>query len=222
MRPIANFTLHAILAACLAAVAASSAAAAPERRSGKEAIYYTITLTNVAPQQQDKGQHLEVQSWHWGMPNDAPGVGGVSVGAGDINDSRSGHSMLGASDKITVGANRTESNPTSGRVTGLATDPAEPTAAQATGKRQHRPFAARGIYDQGAPPPSGSLTVLANAGSCNLGARYPSLTLAGEGKAYLLEDVRVAGCAASGPSEEITFVYGKVRVRGWNPEKKEE
>lgn len=43
MRPAANFTLHAILAACLAALAASSAAAKPQIDNGGHA-YLTISL----------------------------------------------------------------------------------------------------------------------------------------------------------------------------------
>ena len=90
--------------------------------------------------------------------------------------------MLGASERVTVGGGQTESGRFAGRgvdiaavdgqpvntansgpVTGLAADPSDPASGQATGKRQHKPFVARGIYDQAAPPPSGSLTVLATA-----------------------------------------------------------
>ncbi|WP_294120870.1 hypothetical protein [Sphingomonas sp.] len=112
MRPVANFTLHAILAACLAALAASSAAA--------------------------------------GRP---------------VIDNE-GHAFL------------------TGNLLGGS--------------------AARGI-------------------PCRAGARYPSLSFTGKGKTWLLQDVEVTNCGtAAGPTEEITFVYGKVKVRGWDPKKKEE
>ena len=107
----------------------------------------------------------------------------------------------------------------------MAVDPADPASGQATGKRQHKPMVARGYYDQSVPPASGSLTVLASGVPCRIGARYPSLALSGHGKQYLLQDIRVVGCgdpSAAGPTEEVTFVYGKVTVRGWDPEKKED
>ena len=95
------------------------------------------------------------------------------------------------------------------RVTG----PRDAASGQATGKRQHKPFVARGYYDQASPPPSGSLTVLASGSPCRVGARYPSIALSGGGKNYVLQDVQVVDCgssSAAGPEERITFVYGTV------------
>jgi hypothetical protein len=227
MRPTANFTIHAILAACLVAFAASSAAA---DGSPVAATRFSLTLSGADINSGgNQGQHLEVHSYHWGaIPSgykpdrvfvkswstsghaDAPPPSGSgrnemkmddSAGGSDPKESRTGHSMLGASEKVTVGGARTESR-------------AEGKYLTLRPRRLDTPLTA-----------NGSLTVQASGGPCNVGARYPSITLTGGGKSYLLQDVQIADCgggSAAGPTEEITFVYGKVRVRAWDPKKKEE
>ena len=65
MRPIANFTLHAILAAALAALAASSAAAAPT--GGQQEAYYTITLQESrSGKSEGLDRQIQIESWQWG------------------------------------------------------------------------------------------------------------------------------------------------------------
>ena len=232
MRLSPNFTLHAILAACLAALAASSAAAAPPT-GGKEEVYFTITLTDAMPMGSNDGrlQSFEIKEWSFDKvskvdsftikqgvkpvgtadmtmkrgtgPSAAPAPGGVAVASGDVNDSAA--TGVGASQTITVGSGQAES-------------------AQATGKRQHMPLRMRQYYDQ-APPPSGSFRVKVRYpwSDCRVGAHYPSLTLNGGGKSYLLQDVQVADCGDSAaPTGQITFVYGKATVRGWDSEKMEQ
>jgi type VI protein secretion system component Hcp len=73
---------------------------------------------------------------------------------------------------------------------------------------------------RGAPPPSGSLTLVVPAGACTAGARYPSMDLAAEDGAYRLEDVVVTGCSpadekAGGdrPTETLTLNYAKISVK---------
>jgi hypothetical protein len=67
------------------------------------------------------------------------------------------------------------------------------------------------------------LIIVTNAtGGCRAGALYAAATMDGGGKSYSFTDVRITGCEAAGPEERITFVYGKVVVRGWDPKKKEE
>jgi len=48
-------------------------------------------------------------------------------------------------------------------------------------------------------------------GQCTTGKRYPAATVAGVGRRYELRDVVITGCARSGPTETITFVYGTLR-----------
>jgi hypothetical protein len=241
MRPTASFTLHAILAACLAALAASSAAAGSAGDGDSQGFFQMRLGTSAAD---NRGQHLEVQSYHWGprqttsadgsrtragnqvILDDTPGGaaakerqagmkeltaepgkseagGGLDSGMKQLEakekmgDSRTGHSMLGASEKITVDSARTESN--------------------AEGK--YRTLRPRPLD---APlPANGSLVVQASGGTCRVGARYPSITLSGRGKSYLLQDVEVVDCGVGATGAQFTLVYRKVTVKGWNPEKKE-
>jgi len=80
MRPIASFTLHAVLATALVAFAATSAAAGPT--GGKEEVYYTITLTNARAHQESKGQQLEVHSFQWGSASSVAKVDSFAVKQG--------------------------------------------------------------------------------------------------------------------------------------------
>ena len=64
MSPAGNFTLHAILAACLAALAASSAAAGKPVIDNEGHAYLTIHL--MGGNGAGNGQQLEIVSYQWG------------------------------------------------------------------------------------------------------------------------------------------------------------
>lgn len=186
-----------------------------------------------------KGQHIELLSYSWGesratgssgagrtdintlsiaKPTDSASPAGVTVAAGDLNGDgaatprkptigratvspKSLPGTAGANETLTVGSNQTES--------GLP-----------TGKRQHKPFTLTQPLDRG------SITVrMRPAGGCTVGKRYSGAQFSASGKTYVLSDVQVADCGGSTadqPTEEVTFVYGKVKVRAWDPKKKEE
>ena len=178
---------HAL--AGLSAILLASAAAAG---AGEERIYHKITIQDgrlsIAPAPTAAGrndgrlQQIELQSFQWAVPN---------------AQASGGHSMLGASDKVTVGGSQTES-------------------AQATGKRQHKPLRARMYYDvpQGTGP--GILSVKASLPGCTVGRRYGGMQFAGGGKTYRLRDVRVESCGggtSAAPTERITFVYGTLDIK---------
>jgi hypothetical protein len=223
MRPIANFTVHALLAAAIAALATASAASGPT--GGTEEVYFKITLQE-ARAQDGKGQHLEVHSFQWGVATSPLKLERNYVKSwstsGDAATPRGTNQMT--MDDTAGKEEAAAGSQASGRVTGIASDPSEPASGQATGKRQHKPLLMRGYYDQAPPPARGNLTVLASGAPCRIGARYPSLSLSGGGKDYLLQDVRVAACGdtAAGPEEQITFVYGRVTVRGWDPKSRQQ
>ena len=240
MRPATNFTLHAILAACLVAFAAASAAA------GKMDAWIMIGGINGEEgdraQQGSQGQQLEVQSYHWGprqttsadgsrtragnqvILDDTPGGaaakerqagmkdmaaersgseagGGLDAGMKQLEakdrmgDSRSGHSMLGASDRVTH-------NPPPPRDGGLGSE---------SERRNYAPvkFAT--------PRDRGSLTFAGAMPGCEVGKRYAGAQFAAGAMRYELTDVVITNCSANG----VSLNYGKVKVRGWNPEKKE-
>jgi hypothetical protein len=235
MRPIANFTFHAILAAAIAALATTSAAAGEPTEH-----FFTITIQEgrlgatqpggtqaYVGRNDGRVQQIQVSSWEWGAadaskvdsftvkqgvrPVASTGGGGVTVAAGDVDgDSRAAGKK-----------------PTSSQST-LAPGATKPTASgQATGKRQHMPLRTRAYYDS--PPPKGSLRVKVKFpwSACEVGRKYPSLELAGGDKRYLLEDVAVSNCGGAAAGEdvrelqEVTLTYQKIQVRGWDPQKKE-
>ena len=227
-----------ILFAITAATLTPPLAAAP-KPPPREAIYFTITLTN-ATETRASGralvgrsdgfvQHIQganLGGWAkadgldvtWDVPESrstvGPLVGGVRVASGDVNDSppggritgvatdppdpnARGHSMLGASEKVTVGGSQTE--------------------AQATGKRQHMPLRTRMYYDtpQGTGP--GTLVVKGSVPGCAVGKRYAGMQFASGNKRYELKDAVISNCAPG----VVELRYAKVTVRGWDPEKKE-
>ncbi len=111
---------------------------------------------------------------------------------------------IGANETITVGGARTETAFGQRRL---------PAGSKLT-VRVSTPLAKGSVWVRVASPWA----------ACRVGARYPSLQLADSAQSYTLEDVTVASCgdADDRPTEEVAFYYNKVRVRGWDPEKKEE
>jgi hypothetical protein len=52
---------------------------------------------------------------------------------------------------------------------------------------------------------------------CKAGAAFPDAVLQNDAGRYEFENVLISGCAP----DSVTLDYAKVRVRGWDPEKKE-
>lgn len=183
------------------------AATKPARHSGREEVYFTITLTEATSHASGK---LRARSVQWGstaragtnelaMEDTAGGadaskeVQRKDLTAQDkMGDFSRGSHPVGGNETITVGSSRTE--------------------GQATGKRVHKPFRARMYYDQAQP--EGSLTVQGSFPGCQVGKRYGGMQFAAGGTTYQLQDVTIADCPASAaPTETITFVYGKIETR---------
>jgi hypothetical protein len=179
---------HATL--IFAALALPMIAAGPQ----KERTYFTITLDDASGPRQ-----LEVESYSWGIGSRIGGANALTLedtAGAEPDKSRSGHSMLGASDKVTVGGTRTDN------VT--------------AGPRKWPNL----VLKQGttAPPPGpGILMIKGSVPDCAAGKRYAGMQFAASGKRYALDDVVIDACVPGG----ATFRYGKVKVRGWDPEKKE-
>ena len=83
-----------------------------------------------------------------------------------------------------------------------------------------------GASDRFASPRGSGPGILVVQGAfpgCTVGKRYGGMQFASGGMRYELKDVVISNCpTAAGPKEEITFVYGTVKVRGWDPKKTEE
>ena len=86
-----------------------------------------------------------------------------------------------------------------------------------------------------APAPSapGSVTVDGSFAACTVGAAYAGAVLQLAGVRYELTDVQITSCPAPTPTgaptlggerspDSLSLNYAKVKVRGWDPEKKEE
>jgi hypothetical protein len=83
----------------------------------------------------------------------------------------------------------------------------------------HRDDSAAGDVLAKGPPDRGSVRVKVKFPwlDCKMGASYPDAVLQNEAGRYEFENVLISGCAP----DSVTLDYAKVRVRGWDPEKKE-
>lgn len=100
-------------------------------------------------------------------------------------------------------------------VDGEIVNPGAPAASGLpTGKRQHKPFTLSMPVDKG----SVMLKLASAWPGCQVGKRYAELELGDGAKSYTLQDAVVSSCAA----ESVSLNYSRVKVRGWDPEKKEE
>ncbi len=210
---------RALLFTAVLSVPLAAAAKPQTQMSSKEVVYMTITLENQAGSGQ--GQQLEVQSWHWGA---LPRQGG--------------------SNQLRLEDSPGASGAPAGRVTGVATDPADPNARGhsmlgasdrvVVGGSQTEP--AQTKHD--VPPPRdsslgsesertfvvahvlerGTLTVKANLPGCTIGKRYAGAQFASGRMRYELKEVVISNCAPG----VVELRYAKVTVRGWDPEKKEQ
>jgi len=156
-----------------------------------------------------KGEQLQVQSWHWGpRQSTARTVSGevfykppaASSAADDMpkdlqRQDRMGDSASTGGHSMLGASDRTVTHdPPPPRDGGLGSE------SELTG-----------------PPQRGSLTVKASLPGCTVGARYGGAQFAGVSMRYELKDVVISNCAPG----SVTLDYGKVTVKGWNPEKKE-
>lgn len=196
MRPIANFTLHAILAAAIAALATASAAA------GGPAVL-TLGSEGVGGTPQGaKGDKpriavIELMAFEWGSGADSVNLGSWAKADGlAVNwDTPGSAARVSKVDSLSVKQNAA-GQPT---VSGLA-----------TGKRQHKPFTLATPLDKG----SVWIRVASPWADCRPGARYPSLSIAEGARTYRLLSVTVSGCGRSAvegaPTEEVAFTYSKI------------
>ena len=65
---------------------------------------------------------------------------------------------------------------------------------------------------------NGNLSVSGKLPGCTVGKRYSGAQFASGSIRYELKDVVISNCAAEG----LSLDYGKVTVRGWNPEPKQQ
>jgi hypothetical protein len=66
-------------------------------------------------------------------------------------------------------------------------------------------------------PGPGTLTVRGSFPGCKVGKRYPRAEMGDGSVRFVIDNIIVTSCGSGG----ATLEYSKVRVRGWDPEKKE-
>jgi len=223
MRLVANFTLHALLAAAIAALASTAAAA-------KDAAKFSL----VAATPKTSGgtyalEHIEVLSYSFGNPRQGRvgKVDGFAVKQGVKQDpnrygewiadvERPAEAKAGGSNEIRMedraGAEAKERQ--AGSLETIADREKETAGFQGRGLD-----IARVDGQMAHPPGKGSVWVRVASpwASCRVGDRYSSMELVGGRQSYVFQYAVVTACSES----EVSFAYAKVKVRGWNPEKKE-
>lgn len=232
MRPIANFTLHAILAAALAALATTAAAAQspPTLR--------IVTETPGLPQGAggSHGGHIEIESFQWGTTQQARNFVKSWSTSGDADDRPADKEMTLKGRTIGQNAGKKSGNvdytwkvekgesappPPRGGVSVAAGDVNGAASGRATGKRQHKPLTISKEWDATSPQLARPLAkgsvwirVATPWAGCRVGARYPALELTEGTKRYMLQDASIASCARGDaddrPTEEVAFYYNKI------------
>lgn len=225
MPPIACLTSRAALAAALAGIAATAAFAGEQRTYTGGRFQIDIAGANPGYLRSfaaatAQGEWIEVESWSWGASQGAGNAISPAVGVKATGDRPPACSCRGCcaearGEKIAAIPFETE-----------VKSPRDVATGQATGKRQHgsvvirKDSDARPALTVPRPLPQGSVTLKLKApwAACRAGSTIPLLKLAAADGLYSLENVAVTDCAPDGAS----LNYKKVKVRGWNPETKEE
>jgi hypothetical protein len=170
MRPIANFTLHAILAAALAALAATSAAAGQF-----DAFLELGGIRGEADATRDRpSQHIELLSYSFGTSRVSK-VDAFAVKQG-VKPYKPDRVFVKSWSTGGVAA-----PPRGAGLNGMAMD-------DTAGKEKD------GYYD------AGSVTLSGRFPACRVGAAYPAASIGHGDQLYEMQDVTVAACSSEGMS----------------------
>lgn len=128
-----------------------------------------------------QSQQLNIESWSWG-------TGKVA-------------------EVTTTGSKQQEMS--TGRVTGVATDPAIMKGGKVGQNAAYNGHSSLGASDRasGPAPGPGTLVVRGSFSGCAVGSRYHGMQFSAGGKTYRLQDVKVMSCG-----NEMTFAYAKVDI----------
>jgi hypothetical protein len=186
---------------------------------------YVLKMETVGSGPGQRGQ-VEVLSYGWGS---APATGDdheieYTVGVGKAPPPPGGAGKFGAvsgahrdADRTAVGG--TVGNKAADGEEGASGDPDRPIIAGsvpndgAARESKLQALRARAVADIAKPPPGRSsvwIRVATPWAACRVGARYPAMTLSGNGRGHRLEDVRVSSCAADRISLRAE------RIRAWD------
>ena len=203
MRPIANFTLHAILAAALAALAATSAAA------GKSDAWVSFgnIQSETDAQADSRSQHIDLLSYSFGARAStvADAIKAIDE-ARRTSDASAGKGASNEREKMQPGGSSA-----SGAGVRRVFVKSWSTSGDASAARTHKPLRVRMEYD------GGSVTLKGRFPACRVGTAYPNVAIGHGGERYDIQDATVTACSPDG----MSLNFKKVTVRGWDPEKKE-
>ena len=214
MRPIIHATLYAIAAAAVAtpAFAASSDS------------YLTFGPVTGAQADARKGHDkwIEVESWSWGATQ--MGGGGGGGGSGGMGAAKAGGTGMGKG-KASMSDLSVMRGPR--QTTSLdGAQGATSSAKYGAVSGAHRDDNVDGRADAAlaAPLERGSVRVKVKFPwlDCKVGAAFPDAVLHNSAGRYELKDVQVTSCSSGGdrPMDSLSLNYAKVRVRGWDSDKK--
>jgi hypothetical protein len=210
MRPIANFTLHALLAAAIAALAASSAAAAP------------ASLKLGGPPEGTAGRdhrgEIEVASWSFGPIGDGARVSKVDGFAIKQGAARSAGS--GGTNQILMNDTAGKAQDPSSHGTWIAdverpqvaerSDPVETFLFKMNVESPRDVASGQARGKRGAPPAQGVLTVAGTLPDCAVGDSISEAALQTAEARYDLSGLVITGCTPG----NLTLRYAKVVVIG--------
>jgi hypothetical protein len=187
--------MRPIIKATLCALAAS-AVAGPAFAASAD---YYLKFGDGAAAKAGAGKPIAILSWSWGAALAGAAKYGAVAGA---------HRDDSIADARTDGHAGAHANAT----------PRDSGLGMPTEKRQHGwvTVAAPAASDA---PAGGAVRVKVRFPwlDCRVGAAFPDAVLQNDAGRYELENVLISGCAP----DSVTLDYAKVRVRGWDPEKKE-
>jgi hypothetical protein len=227
-----------MISATLAAFAATAAAA-----QGGEQVYFTIKLENarVAGIQGSPGGQIGVRSFEWGGTRGTTAYKrgfsgrGIDIAAVDGQPVSPGGSAA-RKDMVLKGSNVGQNSRDPGSYGNWIADVERPAARGTVGANQS--VTVGGARTESRLPPQlpvmsslteggtaaqaplqkGSVWVRVSSpwSACRVGARYPSLELAGGGKTYVMRDVTVSSCGGSSGGvspDEVAFSYQSIKFQ---------
>lgn len=161
------------------------------------------------------GGQIDVESWSWGAAATRGADGKWFVADSfsfGVEREMKESGEKGGTEDINIGVGELQEATISKSMDAAA-------SGTPAGKRMHKPMTITKELDKSTPLlRQGSMTTLVPAGTCRLGARYPTAELGTGNRVYRMTNVVVTSCSASGsggggdarPMESISLNYEKV------------
>lgn len=206
------------------------ALATPVSAPALAAADYYLKLEGVKGEATDRSAHegeIEVQSFSWGasQPSHAGGgSGGMGAGKVSMQDLSvmRGPRQTTSMDGVSVATGDVDGDGVSDTAAHTVKSPRDSASGQASGKRTHNPVKIE------KPLEKGSIMLKMALPGCAVGTQYPSAEVTTPHARYMLQDMMITSCPASGfggegqPMDSISLNYTKITVRAWDATAKKE